>query len=335
MPKQASWLAAFPIIWCTATALAGPVANPLVDEGVRKLEANNPRAALPLFLEAQKKSPRDPRALYLAGAAYQKLGESADAEKAFRGALALDGKLAEVRGELGALLVEGKRWPEAARELAQATTDKADLSEAWYNLGLAEMAQKHCPAAPQAFTTFTRLEPSNADGWINRSMAERLCKLTPAAAASAAQAVKVAPKDAEARLNLGLCLDEAGKAPEAVTAYTVATQLAPSNATAWWSLGRAERKRGKFDAAIAALTKAKDLSPTASRLADLGLAQRDAGKLKEAEATFRAALAKEPTAHSVRFHLAQVLGAAGRCKEMDTELARLPANQKAKPACKK
>jgi len=334
MAKQAPWLLAFPLVCIASIATAGPLANPLVDEGVRKLEANNPRAALPLFLEAQKKSPRDPRPIYLAGAAHQKLGESADAEKSFRAALALDGKLAEVRGELGALLVEAKRWPEASRELSRATTDKADLGEAWYNLGLAELAQKHCPQAPQAFATFTRLEPGNADGWVNRSVAERLCKQLPAAAASAAQAVKVAPKDASAHLNLGICLDDVGKLEEAAAAFGAATLLAPSDATAWWSLGRAERKRGKPDAAVVALTKAKDLSPTPSRLADLGLALRDAGKLKEAEAAFRAALAKEPGAHSVRYHLAQTLGAAGRCKDMDAELGKIPS-LKQKPTCRK
>jgi superkiller protein 3 len=307
----------------------------LVDAGSRKLEAGDVKGALEDFKHAQEKAPKDPRPHFLRAVGLQKLGDPDGAERAFRQALALDPKLAEVRSELGALLTERKKFPEAVKELKAAIAAKPDLSDAWYNLGQALSAQKNCPDANEAFAKVTQLVPNEADGWINLSVSRRRCKQLQEAQAAAAQAVKVAPKSPQARVNLGLVLSEQGKHDDAVAALTVATQLKPDYGTAWWSLGLAELERKKFDAAIAALTRARELQPTAARISDLGVAYRDKGELPRAEALFREAITKDARYHPARWHLAQTLSAQGRCPDLERELAALPpAEGKGEPAVK-
>lgn len=310
-------------------------ADPLVAEGSKALEGGDAKRALELFKQAMEKAPKDPRPHYLSGAAHQALGDGKAAERAFRGALALDPQLAEVRAELGALLVEQRRFPDAVVELKRATQDQPTLSEAWYNLGQANLAQKACPDALAAFKKVTDLDANGVDGWINRSVAERRCKVLDAAQASASQAVKIAPKSPEARLNLGLVYSDLGKYDDAAAALTVATQLKPESATAWWSLGLAEQRRKKVDAAIAALSKARELSPSPARVSDLGVAYRDKGDLAKAESLFREALAKEPRYTPARWHLAQTLAAAHRCDDAKREVGQLPADDQAAEAAKK
>jgi tetratricopeptide (TPR) repeat protein len=314
---------------------ASSPADGLVAEGSKALEAGDPKRALELFKQATEKAPKDPRPHYLSGAAHQALGDGKAAERAFRGALALDPQLAEVRAELGALLVEQRRFADAVVELKRATQERPELSEAWYNLGQAQLAQKSCPDALAAFKRVTELDANGVDGWINRSVAERRCKALEAAQASASQAVKIAPKSAEARLNLGLVYSDLGKYDDAAAALTVATQLKPESAMAWWSLGLAEQKRKRLDAAIAALGKAREISPTPPRISDLGVAYRDKGDLAKAESLFREALAKEPRYTPARWHLAQTLAAAHRCDDAKREVGQLPADDQASEAAKK
>src|SRR5262245_45980819 len=98
-----------------ASAWAGPpsAADKLIEEGSRKFEGGDIDGAVGAFERASQLAPKDARPLYMRGAALQKKGDVAGAEKGFRAALALDPTLAEVRGELGALLLEQKRFVDA------------------------------------------------------------------------------------------------------------------------------------------------------------------------------------------------------------------------------
>jgi superkiller protein 3 len=299
------------VLGVAATAQAALPDDALVDEGSRKLEGGDAAGALALFARAQKQAPKDPRPRYLAGVALQKQGDAAGAERELRAALAIDPKLAEVRNELGALLNERKRWPEAVAELKRATADKP-----WFNLGQAAAMTKDCATSLDAYAHAAKLAPSDADGWVNQSVAARRCGKLDVATQAARQAVKLAGSNPATRLNLGLTLEAAGKLDDAAAEYTVATRIKSDYATAWWSLGLCEKKRGKLDAAIAALDRAQQLSPTAARIADLGVAWRDKGDLGKAAGLFQQALTKDPRYTPARWHLAQTLAAQHQCAEL-------------------
>src|SRR5947209_1451193 len=75
-----------------------------VAAGSAKLEAGDLDGALAAFAQAEKVAPKDPRPRFLRGAALAKKKDADGAIKAYREALALDGKLAAVHNELGAVL---------------------------------------------------------------------------------------------------------------------------------------------------------------------------------------------------------------------------------------
>jgi Tfp pilus assembly protein PilF len=321
MRKQALVVAALLV---AAVAHAAAPDDALVDEGSQKLQGGDVAGALELFERAQKQSPRDPRPHYLAGVALQKKNDGVGAERELRAALMLDPKLPEVRNELGALLNERRRFADAVVELKHAVADKPDLGEAWFNLGQAALMMKDCPTSLDAYSRAVRLSPSDGDGFISQSVAARRCKKLDVATQAARQAVKLAFSNPATHLNLGLTLEAAGKLDDAANEYTLATRIKPDYATAWWSLGLCELQRKKPDAAIVALEKARTLSPTPARIADLGVAYRDKGDLKRAQALFGESLAKDPRYVPARWHLAQVLAAQHQCGELRKELAKLP-----------
>jgi cytochrome c-type biogenesis protein CcmH/NrfG len=150
--------------------------------------------------------------------------------------------------------------------------------------------------------------------------------------------VKVAQKDQapQAQLNLGLTLQAAGKLDDAAAAMGEAARLKPDYATAWWSLGLLEHERKHLDAAVQALDKAYRLQPqNPVRATDLGVALRDKGDFPRAAELFKQVLAKDPHNVPARWHLAQTLAAAGKCKDALTEVGQLPAAEAKSEAAEK
>ncbi len=230
-----------------------------------------------------------------------------------------------MRNELGALLIERRRFADAEVELKRAVADKPDLAEAWFNLGQAAAMQKDCATALAAYARATRLSPTDADGFINQSVAARKCGRLPEATAAARQAVKLAaalragPPQPRHRAR---GVQQARRRRQGVRAWRRASS--PTTRPPGGASGSSSGKLGKRDAAIAALDRARTLSPTAARIADLGVAWRDKGDLAKATSLFREALAKDPRYTPARWHLAQMLSAQHQCGELKKELAALP-----------
>jgi Tfp pilus assembly protein PilF len=299
----------------------------LIAAGSQKIEDGDFDGALEKLDRAARLDSQDPRPRFLAAVAYEKKGDAKAAERLFREALKLDPKLAEVRGELGALLHDQKRYDEAIHELEQAVKDKADLGDVWFNLGQAYLGKHNCESAAKAFERAAPLQPGQAEPYVQEAIAWRACKKLDPALKAARQAVKVAPQSALAQLNLGITLEKSGKLDDARTAYTAATKLKADYGTAFWSLGLLELHTNHAAQAKAALERAHALEATPARTADLGRAYRDLGDLAKAEALFREALAKDARYAPAHFFLAQVLSATGRCPDMERELGALPGQE--------
>jgi superkiller protein 3 len=319
----------------SATGQAAASDDALVDDGSRKLQSGDTAGALAVFGQAKKMAPKDPRPHYLSALALQKEGDATAAEREYRAALALDPKLADVRNELGALLLERGRFADAATELKAAVQQKPELGEGWYNLGKAAMRQKDCATAVDAFGRAAKLAANDVDTLIDLSGAQRTCKQPAEALASARQAVKLAARGPDAHLNLAFALDAAGHLDDAAAEATIATKLGPQSGTAWWALGTIERKRKRADAAIAALDKARQLKPAPAVIDDLGVAWRDKGDLPHATALFREALAQSPRYAPARWHLAETLAAQHQCAEVAKLLGQLPPAEARSEAARK
>ncbi|MEO6951964.1 MAG: tetratricopeptide repeat protein [Polyangia bacterium] len=300
----------------------GSPTESLIDSGSQLIEAEDYTAALDKLDRAARLDPKDPRPHYLAAVAWEKKGDLTKAEKGFREALALDPKLADVRGELGALLQDLGRSDEAVTELKKAVQLSPELGDAWFNLGQAELKRHRCADAEVAFGRAAALKAGDPDPLIQRTVALRECKKPDEAVKTARQAVKGSPSSAPAQVNLGLALESQGKVAEGRAALQAATRLKPDYATAWWSLGLLELHAKKPTEAKAAFERARSLAPTAPHIADLGRAWRDLGDFGKAEAYFKEALAKDAHFSAGHFYLAQLYAAGGRCSDMNAELER-------------
>src|SRR5204862_359967 len=112
---------------------------------------------------------------FLRGAALAQKKDAAGAVKAYREALAIDPKLAEVRNELGTVLADQKLTDEAIAEFKAAVAAKPDLIEAWFNLGHAHVAKGDLDVAEKTLRDGMEKNP--------RSLAVRLALAKTLAAA--------------------------------------------------------------------------------------------------------------------------------------------------------
>ena len=328
MLKQATVLS----LLVASAALRRLPDDALIDDGSRKLQAGDANGAIDAFEHARREGAQGSApALPARRSALQKKGDAAGAEEALREALALDPKLAEVRNELGALLIERRRYAEADRGAqARRWPSKPDLAEAWYNLGQACGAQKECADAhrrlharhPAAAARRRRLHQPVGGGAQVRQAAR-------GAAAARAGGEDGAAQRAPAHLNLGIALDAIGQArrrggrADAWPRASSPTTRPRGGASAW---SRASA-RSTTRPSPRSTRRARCRRPPA-RIADLGVAWRDKGDLARATALFREALAKEPRYTPARWHLAQTLAAQHKCGEMEKSWRRCrPARQ--------
>jgi Tetratricopeptide repeat len=106
---------------------------------------------------------RDGRVLQALGTAWEGLGRAAEAESAFRAALARpDVDRPEVAARLGQLLGRLGRHREAAEVLAVAVAERPNLVAAWYRLGEAQAALGRKKDAAASFRRALAIDPAAA-----------------------------------------------------------------------------------------------------------------------------------------------------------------------------
>ena len=328
-----------------ARASAGPLPDDaLVTDGTNRFQAGDVEGALVAFDKAAKLSPRDARPRFLRGAVlWSGKKDAAAAIAEYRAALALDGKLADVRNELGSVLLDTGRVDEAIVELKAAVAANAKLGEAWFNLGRAHRERGDLDAAVAAYRAAAPLMPKDADVRIDLSIALRKLHREAESLAAAREAVQLAAGSAQTHLNLGFALQGAGKLDEAQGEMVAATRLAPDDAVAWSALAAVEVARKKYDAAVAALDHAEKLRPSAPITVERARIWQARGDVAKAIAVLEAASAKSPRSLALRIALATTFAAAKRCDEAEKALGALPPAQEdvkratveVRAACKK
>jgi len=118
--------------------------------------------AITHYLIGLQLSPRDPRLLNNIGAAYQKLGELEDAEKAYLLSLKVDPHNSKTLNNLGFLNIEKAQFERAHSYLEQAEKLSQGRDSAVYaNFGLVYEAQGKLPESLKAFRTARALNPAD------------------------------------------------------------------------------------------------------------------------------------------------------------------------------
>jgi tetratricopeptide (TPR) repeat protein len=149
------------------------------------------------------------------GVAHMNQGKSAEAEKLFEQALAVDAKFSEARLNLGIALLAQQKLEGAREALEQASKALATDPYAWYNLGL---AYKDAAEPEKAIVAFQHVE-------------------------------KIAPDEPDAYYFEGFLLSQLQKYEEAIPAFKKALEIAPYHASAQFGLARAYQRKGEAEAA--------------------------------------------------------------------------------------
>jgi tetratricopeptide (TPR) repeat protein len=217
-------------------------------------------------------APADPVGTVLAALALHRDGRIAEAETAYRAALAADPCQPSALYLLGRLALDGGRVEEAAALLGRA----ADL------------------------------RPGHAD--TLRALADAAVALLRAgrpaeALAAAERAVALAPGLAVAHFAAGLALRALGRDADAAPALERAVALDPADARVWLALGNLRADLDRLDEAECNLRRAMALDPSLPEApASLGALLTATGRLAEAVAACTAALRLDPGLAPARFN---------------------------------
>lgn len=116
---------------------------------------------------------------------------------------------------------------------------------------------------------------------------------------------------------------KAGQTDEADALYLKVLTLDPDNVDALHMRGVLASQRGDIETAIGLIERAAALNAESTTiLSNLGTVYRSVGRLAQAEASFRAALEKQPGAAMARFNLANTLAAQGKRDQALAEYER-------------
>lgn len=265
--------------------------------------------------------PEEPEHHFLAGLVAAREGRVADAESAYRAAVARSREgYPEAHFNLGLLYKSADRLDDAIAAYRAAITARPAYLSAWNNLGLAHVAREAFVDGERAYRRALELDATYAPAWLNLGRLYLRQKDTARAIDAFEKALAARPGYPEAQQNLGTALSRAGRKPEAITVVRRLLEQEPRRPSAWFNLGLALGETNDAAGATAAFRRALELDPS-HRGALRHLAQHAlaTGELSEAMRLYDELLDVIPGDRTARLGLATVAlkrGDRGRCAEL-------------------
>jgi Tfp pilus assembly protein PilF len=168
---------------------------------------------------------------------------------------------ARAHNNLGTLLAEAGRRPEAIEHFQQALRIKPDYADAHCNLGTALRDGGKIEDAIGQYEQALRINPDYDGAHYNLGVAlERAGRLQDAIG-HYEQALRIKPDFAEAHYNLGIALVRLGRPQEAMGHWEQTIQLKPDYAEAHYNLGVALERAGRLQDAIGHYEQALRIKP--------------------------------------------------------------------------
>ena len=166
------------------------------------------------------------------------------------------------RLQVGRLLGELGQWEAAEKQIRQAAAQRPFLPDAWFELGVVQVALTNYPAALDNFERVARLQP--ADVSCRTYKARMLARLNRRAEAIQEYRglIQSNPGRWETHLELAELFAVAGEAVEAVPEYESAVRLNPRHPNIRLNLGVMLARQNRFDEAIEQFQTVLELSPT-------------------------------------------------------------------------
>jgi tetratricopeptide (TPR) repeat protein len=296
--------------------------------------------ALRLFKSAAEIAPDDPTAHYNIGQVYLRKKDEAKAEEAFRKVVALDPRHQEAYLHLGNLYERQKRMEEALEAFvnaAQINPNSPGGKSAQAKVPLLQgilLAQRgKAEEALTAFRQALRISPDPASIYFNIAQVYLGQGDFENAEAALTRTLQVDPKHQEALLNLGILYERQGKLEEALRVYETARDAQPASAdgvnaavSAHTVRGRIAAQEGKLEEAVAEIREAVALQPkNPANHFNLALIYLQQNQLSEAEKAFDQVIALDPSEGDAYLRLADVLEKSRREQEAIETYERLIA----------
>lgn len=271
-----------------AAERAAPQASAEVTRGEALLAQGDAAEAEAAFRAAIAADARDVRAHLDLGLALEMQERFDDAEAAYRGALEIDPAFAEALNNLGVLLRDGERLEEAVRTLREAVRVRPGFASAHLNLGLALE------------------EAGDVEG----------------AMASYRRVIELAPREPTSRIQLGLLLLSQGQRDQALIELRRAVQAAAGQPAMLSALGNGLRRAGDAQMAVRVLREAieaEEGSAPPAVHAELALALFAAEHREEAERALAELLRQSPEYATAHYLLANMLASRRAFREAAAE----------------
>jgi protein O-mannosyl-transferase len=260
-----------------------------------------------IWQDTVEKRPNTPRARYNLGVVLVQQGRLPEAIEQYEQALRIKPHYAEVHYNLGVALVQQGRLPEAIGHYEQALQIKPDFTDAHDNLGIALMDEGRLPEAIGQYEQSLRIKPDDAEAHYNLGIALMGQGRLSEAIEHYEQALRIKDDFAEAHNNLGNALLRAGKVPEAIGHYEQALRIKPDYAEAHNNLGLALAQLDRLPEAIEHWEQALRINPDyADAHYNLGVALEQAGRVPEAIGHYEQALRIKPDYAEARNALARL-----------------------------
>ncbi len=226
----------------------------------------------------------------LAWADITDLGRFLEGVRAFREALKLDPRLPDAWYGLGLAQLAQGEYALAVEALEKVVRFSRDHARAWLTLGSAAAERGWYEKAANAFDEVVRLRPRDAAAWYALGSARTQTGETERSQRAFRRAVEIDPDLAEGWHALGVSLAFPGpdgqvEPEEALAAFRQAVRLRPDLAEGWHGVGATLSGLGRHDEAIEPLQQAVRLRPDSAEFwYSLGVAARYATTTKATRA---------------------------------------------------
>ena len=217
------------------------------------------------FREALALAPDSIDAHYNLALTLHRQGRLAAAERAYHEALRLAPAHLHAANNLAVVLNDLERHAEAHQILTQVLAVQPEFVDSLVNLGITLKHLAQPQPARAALERALARDPDCAEGWYNLGLVLADLQMLEAAVEAFGKAASLAPEHRAARANLGQALANLGRLEDAAAVYEHSLTLAPDDAQTWTGLGLVRLDRGDPAGAIAAWERALACDPACHR----------------------------------------------------------------------
>ncbi len=251
-------------------------------------QSGNLTEAEKLYRAVLRDEPQQLDAMALLGLVCGAKGEHDEAISLVEKAAARDPKSPLFRFQLGTVLMNAKRLPQAIAAFRQALALQPGMAQAWYNMANALRADGDWAGAISAYRQAIKLIPNYAEAYNNLALSLVHERQFGEALAESKKSVEVAPGYGEGWRTLCNIAEQMPDYQLALSAGKRCTELMPDSHFAWFGYGVALNRLDRNEEAIEAYKHALTLKPERADIWDnLAQTYQSLNRLDEAEATFR------------------------------------------------